>query len=89
MDGFFSQVHLIFPFIYIIASIFITVMPMMADPVGTGKLSIVRDSQLFNIHSFKSSNLCNRITSIWNCKKQKIHLNFGLNTMTDKIDDIP
>lgn len=30
------KVHLIFPVIYIIASIFITVVPMMADPVGTG-----------------------------------------------------
>ncbi|XP_054709351.1 large neutral amino acids transporter small subunit 2-like [Uloborus diversus] len=30
------RVNLIFPIIYIIASIFITVVPMMADPVGTG-----------------------------------------------------
>nr|XP_042904342.1 large neutral amino acids transporter small subunit 2 [Parasteatoda tepidariorum] len=30
------KVHLIFPIIYIIATIFITVVPMMADPVGTG-----------------------------------------------------
>ncbi|KFM72858.1 Large neutral amino acids transporter small subunit 2, partial [Stegodyphus mimosarum] len=30
------KVNLIFPAIYIVASIFITVVPMMADPVGTG-----------------------------------------------------
>ncbi|KAG8183752.1 hypothetical protein JTE90_029333 [Oedothorax gibbosus] len=30
------KVHLIFPIVYIIATIFITVVPMMADPVGTG-----------------------------------------------------
>lgn len=30
------KVPLIFPIIYILASIFITVVPMMADPVGTG-----------------------------------------------------
>src|SRR5882757_1856454 len=30
------KVHLFFPYIYIIATIFITVVPMYADPYGTG-----------------------------------------------------
>lgn len=30
------KVNLIFPIIYLLASIFITVVPMIADPIGTG-----------------------------------------------------
>jgi hypothetical protein len=30
------QVHLIFPIVYIIATVFITIVPMIASPVETG-----------------------------------------------------